>query len=285
MIDIIHTVSKGRCVVAKMPIPAGTVILEEDPLVCVPSSSSTLKGLLEASGAHQLSPVELSLHAAAASRGNKKGFPSALLAARLLVMLRRPGAGQPLQAAYRQLVCHAPGDPKWLEGLEASAAIVQRLVAFQLSAYAVSLDECKEALCKLSCNAFTVTSETITCGIGLYMAASAVNHSCDPNCLQSFGFAGRLTVRAVRLIPAGQEVCISYIDLGLPRGWREKELAGYGFLCHCSRCTTEGQEEGAQCKECGEVLGKMAYQQWLSGLPSGGQKDMCRSCGAKQQRS
>jgi hypothetical protein len=92
---------------------------------------------------------------------------------------------------------------------------------------------------------------TTTVGIGLYLYAAAINHSCDPNCCQTHSFIKAsssigtavdspeptLCIRAVRDIEPDEELTISYIDTGKPTWWRREELfTSYNFICQCNRC-------------------------------------------------
>jgi SET domain len=79
----------------------------------------------------------------------------------------------------------------------------------------------------------------------IFPLTTRCNHSCDPNAqIRSQEFAdARIDVVATRPIGAGEEICISYIELGgVRRGrrskfQRQKELlARYLFKCTCSLC-------------------------------------------------
>eukprot|EP00892_Ulva_mutabilis_P012408 jgi/Ulvmu1/953/UM102_0036.1 len=79
-------------------------------------------------------------------------------------------------------------------------------------------------------------SLTRTVGHGLYAAAAFINHSCDPNCAISF-HGSQLQIHAVRPIPAGEALSISYVDLLSPPFARQTTLLQtYNFLCSCPRC-------------------------------------------------
>jgi len=76
-------------------------------------------------------------------------------------------------------------------------------------------------------------------GRGLYLHAAMFNHSCSPNCSVSAG-ASTLEVVVDEMVHAGQELCISYIDLQQPVSARQKALSRhYHFVCECERCTEE----------------------------------------------
>lgn len=83
-------------------------------------------------------------------------------------------------------------------------------------------------------------------GTALYLVASTMNHSCDPNI--GFGrsdvFAGTMCAR--RDIAVGEELQASYIELDGEPGLavrRDALRKRYGFRCTCARCMREEQEE------------------------------------------
>ena len=89
-------------------------------------------------------------------------------------------------------------------------------------------------------------------GIALLVEASMFNHSCSPNAVITVEFTSDVnstsrrllgTVRALRSIAAGEEVCISYVPLGLSaRQMRQDAIfAAHSFLCGCATC---GSGEG-----------------------------------------
>jgi len=65
-----------------------------------------------------------------------------------------------------------------------------------------------------------------------------INHDCYPNCAYFFQ-DGRLYCRAIRDIPAGDEICVSYID---PWETHPKRVASLQrdrhFVCNCTRCVS-----------------------------------------------
>lgn len=81
-------------------------------------------------------------------------------------------------------------------------------------------------------------------GSALYSQQSKINHSCEPNCEILFPQSNHiLQVTALRDIPAGEEVTISYLDecvLARSRHSRQKVLKeNYIFICECERCVRE----------------------------------------------
>ncbi|EOD12047.1 hypothetical protein EMIHUDRAFT_452240 [Emiliania huxleyi CCMP1516] len=74
-------------------------------------------------------------------------------------------------------------------------------------------------------------------GIGLYPLAALANHDCDPTAAQSFGAAGKLTLRALRPLAAGEAVTIGYVDLAAAASERRQALrSSYLFTCECRAC-------------------------------------------------
>ncbi|XP_056423149.1 histone-lysine N-methyltransferase SMYD3 isoform X2 [Hyla sarda] len=98
--------------------------------------------------------------------------------------------------------------------------------------------------CKLTCNSFTICNgEMQDIGVGLYPSMSLLNHSCDPNCVITFE-GTRLHLRAVKEIPQGEELTISYIDVMMPSHMRQMQFQRqYCFTCDCNRCVSRDKDE------------------------------------------
>lgn len=94
--------------------------------------------------------------------------------------------------------------------------------------------------CKVLCNAFSICDhEQNSIGIGIYLPASLLNHSCLPNCAAVFE-DGSLLLRSLQHIPSGCELLISYTEVLQPVAVRQAQLERvYGFHCVCSRCRDE----------------------------------------------
>lgn len=88
-------------------------------------------------------------------------------------------------------------------------------------------------LCAIWANAFDTDSS-----ISIFLQANHINHSCIPNCQFSWNkLLQRLTVQAVRNIPRGQEITISYGPQLLPRVERQKAIfLNWDFTCACPAC-------------------------------------------------
>lgn len=99
-------------------------------------------------------------------------------------------------------------------------------------------------LSKLETNAFNICNGDLQpIGIGVYPSASFFNHSCQPNACTVFE-GTTLCISAIRDIAPGEEIVISYIDLGASLEHRRTELRkGFGFTCTCERCVAEDKEK------------------------------------------
>jgi len=82
-------------------------------------------------------------------------------------------------------------------------------------------------------------------GIGLYILASAANHSCAPNTFVTFDNDNEITFRATKSIQAQEEITISYgpvVGVGMEGNFqqrREELLESHCFHCQCAACVTE----------------------------------------------
>lgn len=84
-------------------------------------------------------------------------------------------------------------------------------------------------------------------GVGLFETQSAANHSCLPNAEIVYRHNNStLSLRALRDIEAGEEICISYVDectLSSSRHSRQKELReNYLFNCNCPKCLEQADD-------------------------------------------
>lgn len=91
-------------------------------------------------------------------------------------------------------------------------------------------------------------------GTAFYSLQSCANHSCDPNAAAETDTDGQVVLLALRSIPAGEEVCISYIDEELPVGERKAALVDYGFVCRCAKC--ERDRAAAKARRTGVKVGR-----------------------------
>ncbi|OLP83789.1 hypothetical protein AK812_SmicGene35402 [Symbiodinium microadriaticum] len=113
------------------------------------------------------------------------------------------------------------------------------------------------ALAALPLNAFGLGPEGRD-GHGLAPAASYINHSCVPNCVEQIG-EGCVRFFALRDIEPGEEITFAYLDLSLPLEDRKRLVktrpgllsdflsvpcCSWDFSCDCARCRL-----GTRCAE------------------------------------
>ncbi|XP_055806303.1 methyltransferase FGSG_00040 [Solanum dulcamara] len=99
-------------------------------------------------------------------------------------------------------------------------------------------------------------------GIGLWMLASFINHSCDPNVRRSH-VGDHVMIHASKDIKAGEELTFAYFDVFSPFKDREEKAKNWGFVCKCKRCNLEkGVYSSQEMMEIEMFLGK--------GLDNGG---------------
>nr|CAD7574272.1 unnamed protein product [Timema californicum] len=92
---------------------------------------------------------------------------------------------------------------------------------------------------RMSVNSFNILDpEMLSVGTGIYLGASIIDHSCDPNAVAVFQ-GTTIFIRTLRDIPAldWDKIFISYIDLlNFPQERRKELQQTYYFLCECRRC-------------------------------------------------
>lgn len=76
---------------------------------------------------------------------------------------------------------------------------------------------------------------------GIFLELSRFNHSCVPNCEESWnGDAQEMQVYATTTIEVGEEMCTYFVDPREPRQHRQQKLRDiYGFNCNCPACSNE----------------------------------------------
>jgi SET and MYND domain-containing protein len=117
------------------------------------------------------------------------------------------------------------------------AVITQKFLGEKIQ---LDVNHIVDYLFKFSCNNFNISDgEMRPIGIGLYPVAALINHSCAPNSVAVFE-GTTVSIRALQHIPAGEEISISYIEIGAPTLQRRATLAKhFFFVCHCPRCETD----------------------------------------------
>ena len=105
------------------------------------------------------------------------------------------------------------------------------------------------------CNLLPGVDECYCDGTGFFSIQSIINHACDPNALSGKHVEdsdGKIVIRAVRDIEAGEELFISYIEVELPVEVRQAQLMGtYNFECTCNRCVKELSQSSTKKKRKG----------------------------------
>jgi len=99
----------------------------------------------------------------------------------------------------------------------------------------------------LRTNGLPVATDGDEDAAGVFVLGSRFNHSCSPNVQHTWWETPGEDVRfALREIPQGQELCISYLgisDLLSPRSERRAKLQQrFGFSCTCEACSLEGED-------------------------------------------
>ncbi|KAI7860783.1 hypothetical protein BDC45DRAFT_473367 [Circinella umbellata] len=131
-----------------------------------------------------------------------------------------------------------------------------------------AIDELIEIQGQIRCNAIAIRETNHEWGINehlgkaIYLSASKMNHSCDPNAIAYFGKdPGHdpclLRIRTSKDIPSKQQVCISYGFLAAKheQSARKNSLNMlYFFDCQCEACKSGNVENPAayiyQCQSC-----------------------------------
>ncbi|KAJ8940317.1 hypothetical protein NQ318_014391 [Aromia moschata] len=92
---------------------------------------------------------------------------------------------------------------------------------------------------RMCVNSFSICNQEFqSVGSGIYLGASVVDHSCQPNAVVTFE-GTTLIMRALEPIPSfdWSKIFISYIDVMALKSERQRELENtYYFLCQCPKC-------------------------------------------------
>eukprot|EP00002_Diphylleia_rotans_P003098 TRINITY_DN12089_c0_g1_i1.p1 TRINITY_DN12089_c0_g1~~TRINITY_DN12089_c0_g1_i1.p1 ORF type:complete len:543 (-),score=82.89 TRINITY_DN12089_c0_g1_i1:143-1771(-) len=98
---------------------------------------------------------------------------------------------------------------------------------------------------QMEANNFSIWDHTLaTHGMGVYPFGALLNHSCWPNCVVMYEGPELIqTIRTLRKVSVGEELCHSYLDLAANRAQRQTSLLErYGFVCTCLRCMQESTQ-------------------------------------------
>ncbi|KAK6931260.1 SET domain [Dillenia turbinata] len=77
-------------------------------------------------------------------------------------------------------------------------------------------------------------------GVGLWVLASFINHSCVPNA-RRIHIGDHVIIFASRDVKAGEEITFAYFNVLSPLNKRRETLMNWGFSCACKRCKFEDE--------------------------------------------
>lgn len=237
-IKISDVEGKGRGAFPTIDINTGDIILFEEKSICevyfsgqFPSNSMPFRN-------HELNLISQS--------GDIKSISLVLLAARSVELMR---TSNELRSQLFNLCIPDILSEKEVRKLRISTILVVQLL---LKISIEELEEtCFEIICRLACNAITITdSESSPIGLAIFIAASSVNHSCDPNANIVFNNSA-ISIVADRAISTNDEIFISYTDSSKSSWCRRFNLLNnYYFSCQCTRCNSIDIKDGLKCGMC-----------------------------------
>ena len=276
-LKVSKTSSKGRSVLSTSNIPQGTLICCEVPFACVSTSDCGEENHPYSlfNGRYSKLPHEINL-IKEASRSLKSEFQgqSVILASRIVAACHQHTENINTFNNFCKTENFKNSTLEELDSLNVAISIVLALLKV---GYGITADPnvVQEALNRISCNGFTIVDYKQTqLGVGMYAFGSLINHSCRPNCIQSFDSEGRLCIRSACAIPAHTEITIAYIDTCKATWCRRLELSkGYHFQCQCELCTADTSDElmhpsHAQSKLASNALAAVIFMQHMTGSRS-----------------
>ncbi|XP_043237510.1 histone-lysine N-methyltransferase SMYD3-like isoform X1 [Amphibalanus amphitrite] len=171
---------------------------------------------------------------------------TALLLARLIVKLRNGGdrisdrITDTRHRSFKDLMSHYRDIKATPRRMEHVAALTVVLRSFLGPDNFPNDSELAGMYGRVCVNGFNILDgEMLPVATGIYLSASIIDHSCQPNAAATFN--GRtLSIRATEPIPdfTWEKVRISYIDTMADTETRRRELRnGYFFDCDCVRCS------------------------------------------------
>ncbi|CAH2035607.1 unnamed protein product, partial [Iphiclides podalirius] len=125
----------------------------------------------------------------------------------------------------------------------------------------------------------TITEREVRKATAIYPSAAMMNHSCDPNIINTF-YKKRLIVRCASGLPAGAEVlnCYGPHRAREPAPRRQAQLrAQYMFTCACTAC------RDAERRDFALLFSAYVCQSCKSPVVLSGQRAQCRNCSAALQ--
>lgn len=227
---VVRTLSRGRCLTTETDLNPGTLILMEDPIAAI-----------------HFYPEERGLSLREESL--LRSAPADIEPCRLVLAVRvakRLKVDSKLRTEFNTL-CKRFIDERSREELFKS-----ELVGCLLKESCLDVSDVLPILEVLDANGFAICDDELHCtGLGLYLCAATINHSCAPNACQTF-IGDKLYVRTTSKIKVGEEITISYVDCAMPSRRRRAQLQSlYGFSCYCTRCCVASSasisEESLRC--------------------------------------
>eukprot|EP00668_Euglena_longa_P001374 GGOE01001629.1.p1 GENE.GGOE01001629.1~~GGOE01001629.1.p1 ORF type:complete len:449 (-),score=94.06 GGOE01001629.1:108-1454(-) len=152
---------------------------------------------------------------------------------------RRLTEGLSALLRFEQLVSHLDKVPK--EARDDFAGMAKLVRDCRLAGESLPMCDDLPALMKvlavLAVNSFHLLDDDLQpVGSGLFLHASALNHSCSPNAVVVFD-GPNLFVRTLRSLAPGEEVTISYVEVAASTDARQSQLkTRYHFDCDCQLC-------------------------------------------------
>jgi len=222
LISVVTTCSRGKGCIAKRHIKKGQCLVREDAIALFKFNSAVS------------SPAGVVTLAANSDIRNVSHLCAQLLLAidggKLSVDDIYDRFCRPTDDMLRSTGSTVTGTHAYIDSCARSALAIhehrrqqQRLGNAAAAASCITLDLCIGLMYRICCNVFTValnnTNGDDAVAIGMYPDAALLNHCCCPNTVQSFrqtnsGFGYQIQIRANRDIFAGEELYISYLDIG-----------------------------------------------------------------------
>lgn len=236
---------KGFGVVAEKTFDAGDLVYQEAPLIMWNVEDATKSQLL-----NLVAAIAVLLSVFLLVAFNAVGFTPLPLAAAAAFALRRRELGMPeeLQEQYDQL---SSEEQDQLKGLSDCSSGEKTMMGI------------------LRTNGFSRGASSSSSTLLLCPVLARLNHSCSPNCQQSWDEeSGQEKLYAMTKIQPGEELCITYCDLREPRDGRRDVLrAKYGFLCSCPACChTDIETSDARRTEIARLQENLAAAQPADGV-------------------
>ncbi|XP_012525631.1 histone-lysine N-methyltransferase SMYD3 isoform X2 [Monomorium pharaonis] len=182
---------------------------------------------------------------------------TARLMARIIIKLKQGGADEMDYYTeknfrkYKDLMSHCSNIEADVKRMEHFAMICKVLYQFLDKTLMPDITELIGIYGRIYTNCFGILDLHLnTIGIGLYLGASVIDHSCKPNAVTIFE-GTTIIIRTLTDLPSVDlsQIRISYIDLlKSSKDRREKLHSLYFFWCDCERC--EKEEPTAEAAAC-----------------------------------